>query len=197
MKTPHILYSTASLALMLSLPVGASTIFNGYAYVSPASAGVDATWYDLSGTAQSQDFEGADLGDFATTLWLGGQTGFWSEGNGVEFIQLNYSISGAAAASGTISYAFQSYSDPNDQWGTDVNGLNITDNSKDLIATHSLPEGDYSIAVWVEGKAFNQSSIYDSNGGSNFNATFTVVPEPGAAALGLLGTLMLLRRRRF
>ena len=50
----------------------------------------------------------------------------------------------------------------------------------------------------VEGKANNRSSIYDSNGGSNYNATFTVVPESSTIAL-IAGSLcfayVMLRRR--
>ena len=112
------------------------------------------------------------------------------------FITMHYSITGDATASGTISYAFQSFSSPNDRWGTDINGSNASDISVDLISTHSLANGDYNIAVWVEGKPNNIGSVFDNNGGSNYNATFTVVPEPASALLGVLGTALLLRRRR-
>jgi hypothetical protein len=35
-----------------------------------------------------------------------------------------------------------------------------------------------------------------NNGGSNFSTTFTIIPEPAASALGLIGAVLLLRRRR-
>lgn len=163
----------ACAAVAVAASASASTIFNGYAYVSSSSSpGVDATWDSMSGTGLARDLDGADFGDFESHFWLGGQTGFWAEGQGVNFIDMHYSITGDATASGTISFAFQHYSAPDDQWGTDVNGSNASDASVDLIATHSLGEGDSQTAVWTEGQANGRSSIYDSNGGNNSNATF-------------------------
>lgn len=184
--------------LVTALSLSAQSIFNGYAYVSDTTAGVDQIWYDLNGSAQAQDFAGADLGDFTTNLWLGGQTGFWSDGQGVEYITMHYNIGGDATASGTISYTFQSYSAPDDQWGTDVNGANASDLSLDLIAAHSLDAGNYTLAVWVEGKANNRGAIFDNASGSNYNATFSVVPEPGTFALlaGLLSFAYIALKRR-
>lgn len=182
---------------ILGTHASAATIFNGYAYVSTTTAGVDATWYNLNGGAQAQSLNGADLGDFQTSLWLGGQTGLWSEGNGVQYITMHYSISGDATATGTIAFDFQFYTAPNDQWGTDVNGANTTDKSVDLIAAHGLTNGNYNLAVWVEGKPNNIGSVWDNNGGANYNATFAVVPEPSTTALlGLGGLALVLRRRK-
>ncbi|MDB2310581.1 PEP-CTERM sorting domain-containing protein [Opitutales bacterium] len=190
--------SVLFVALVASASLNAQSIFSGYAYVSDTSAGVDPSWYDLNGNAQPDDFQGADLGDFTTNLWLGGQTGFWSNNEGVSYITMNYSITGDATASGSISYAFQSFSSPNDQWGTDINGDNASDASLDLINVHSLAPGDYNLAVWVEGKPNSSASVYDSNSGSNYNASFSVVPEPGTYALlaGLLGLSYVAMRRR-
>lgn len=181
------------------LAAKAQTIFNGYAYTtSGATPGVSSNWYDLSATSANPSFQGASLGSFNTNLWLGGQTGFWSAGQGVQYITLHYSITGQQSASGSASYSFQSFSAPNDQWGTDVSGAHATDSSVNLIAAHSLANGNYNIAVWVEGKPNSSGSIYDSNGGSNYNASFTVVPEPSTFALLGLGALaigMMMRRK--
>lgn len=197
MKIPQFLITTGCAAAILGTPATAATIFDGYAYVSTTTAGVDSTWYNLNGSAQAGSLDGADLGDVESNLWLGGQTGFWAEGEGVQYITMHYSITGDATASGTIAFDFQSYADPNDQWGTDVNGANLTDTSIDLISVHSLTNGDYNIAVWVEGKPNNIAAVYDSNGGGNYNATFTVVPEPSSTALlGLGGLALILRRRK-
>jgi len=194
--------NTLLLSLLVAATAYSQSIFNGYAYVSDTTAGTDATWYNLSGAGQSSSLQGADLGDFSNNLWLGGQTGFWSNGSGTNFVTLSYSITGQASASGTVSYAFQYFEGPagsnNDQWGTDVNGANTSDLSVDLIATHSLAAGDYNLVVYVEGKANNGTSAYDSNGGSNYNATFTVVPESSTYALiaGILCMFYLMLKRR-
>jgi hypothetical protein len=185
-------------ALVAAASLNAQSIFNGYAYVSDTTAGVASDWYNLNGAAQGSSLNGADLGDFTTNLWLGGQTGFWSDGQGVASITMNYAIGGDATASGTISYTFQTFSSPDDQWGTDVNGANGSDISLDLISAHSLAAGDYTLTVSVDGQAFNRSLISDDNGGSDYTANFTVVPEPGTYALlaGLLGLSYVAMRRR-
>lgn len=193
----HKIFILTSL-LALGGVLNAQSIFNGYAYVSDTTAGTDTTWYNLSGSAQSSSLDGANLGTFSNALWLGGQTGFWSNGQGVNFIEMGYSITGTASANGTIAYGFQSYSAPNDQWGTDINGAITSDISTNLISAHSLTAGSYNISIYVQGAANNSSSIYDSNGGSNYNAAFTVVPEPTSYALllGFAGLCFVMYKRR-
>lgn len=195
----HKIFILTSL-LALGGVLNAQSIFNGYAYVSDTTAGTDTTWYNLSGSAQGSSLDGANLGTFSNALWLGGQTGFWSDSQGVNFIEMGYSITGTATANGTIAYAFQSYSAPNDQWGTDVNGAITSDISTNLISAHSLTAGSYNISVYVQGAANNRSSIYDSNSGSNYNATFTVVPEASTyalfAGLGVLAFVLTKRLKK-
>jgi hypothetical protein len=68
--------------------------------------------------------------------------------------------------------------------------------------TTGLSNGDYTIDFYVQ----NDASFTGGGGGTfimnNWNsssgpsATFTVIPEPASAALGLIGTALLLRRRR-
>ncbi|MDF3127877.1 PEP-CTERM sorting domain-containing protein [Kiritimatiellaeota bacterium B1221] len=182
----------------------AQSIFNGYAYLSSGTtAGSGATWFDLNGSAQLQDFDGADLDTYFTiedNLWLGGQTGFWSNSEGVAYVTMHYSITGDATATGSKSYAFQSYSAPDDQWGTDVNGANGSDLSIDLISAHSLSAGDYTLAIWVEGKPNSSVAIFDNNSGSNHIATFTVIPETSSIFMlgltGLAAGLVLRKRKR-
>jgi hypothetical protein len=71
-------------------------------------------------------------------------------------------------------------------WGntTPINLLGLTSGN-----------GNYTLEVFF--RAFtNEGDRYSNNGGSNFKANFTVIPEPSAALLGGLGMLALLRRRR-
>jgi hypothetical protein len=193
-----------TIACALTSALSAQSIFNTYAYVSDTSAGTDPAWYNLGGAGQSSSFEGANLGSFTTSLWLGGQSGIWSNGQQVEYSRLNYSITGAATATGAVAYSFQYYEGPagsnNDQWGTDVNGANSSDASIDLITTYSLAAGSYNIAVWAEGQTKSGNLVYDSNNSNNYNATFTVAPIPEASTYalyaGMLGLITVMLRRR-
>jgi MYXO-CTERM domain-containing protein len=68
--------------------------------------------------------------------------------------------------------------------------------------TTGLSNGNYSINFYVQDNASFTGGgggtfvMNDWNSSSGPTATFTVIPEPTSAALGLLGTLLLLRRRR-
>ena len=190
-------------SLVLAGNVFGQTIFNGYAYTTSGSTpGISSTWYNLGGSAQSLTFHDADLGVFEDFLWLGGQTGIWSDGSGVASATLFYDIGGDATHSGSISYTFQSFSEPDDQWGTDVNGANATDLSVNLIGTHSLTPGNYTISVWVQGIMNDNDEVFDSRGGLNHTADFTVIPEPssiimmGLAGLAAGGLTVLKRRKQ-
>jgi hypothetical protein len=63
----------------------------------------------------------------------------------------------------------------------------------DLLAGRSA--GDYEIE-WFSVATTNEGDRFENNSGNNYKATFTVVPEPTSAALGLIGSALLLRRRR-
>jgi MYXO-CTERM domain-containing protein len=63
----------------------------------------------------------------------------------------------------------------------------------------TLGVGGYTFQAYWEGYtngANTPGNIFQNNGGSNYPAAFTVVPEPTSAALGLIGACLLLRRRR-
>jgi hypothetical protein len=62
----------------------------------------------------------------------------------------------------------------------------------------SRPNGTYNFEFYAEmnGTAPTKTE-YDNNGGSNFTATFTVIPEPASAILAVLaGTVAFTARRR-
>jgi hypothetical protein len=58
-----------------------------------------------------------------------------------------------------------------------------------------LTPGNYEIDIYLEA-ATSDGTAFSNNGGANYKATLTVVPEPSAALLGAIGALALLRRRR-
>lgn len=98
------------------------------------------------------------------------------------------------AFSSIVDNSPNSVSGNNKFWQVTNGGINLT---------NGLSNGNYTINFYVQ----NNASFTGGGGGTfimnNWNsssgpsATFTVVPEPGSAAIGLLGAALLLRRRRF
>lgn len=80
----------------------------------------------------------------------------------------------------------------------------ITSGTQNLLTNNgvgALAQGNYTFQAYFEGytNGVNTSgNIFLNNGGSNYSAAFTVVPEPttGLLALGSLGAAALIRRRR-
>lgn len=84
------------------------------------------------------------------------------------------------------------------QWGGDINGANAALVTSSNILS-GLANGNYTLEVYSEiaTNSVNASStIANNNSGANYTAAFTVIPEPSAALLGAIGSLVLLRRRR-
>jgi uncharacterized protein (TIGR03382 family) len=80
-------------------------------------------------------------------------------------------------------------------WSTGSATQNLLTNN----GAGTLAEGNYTFHAYWEGYTNGVNTagnIFQSNGGNNYTATFTVIPEPASAALGLIGTALLLRRRR-
>jgi hypothetical protein len=155
---------------------------------------------------------GSGLGTFSVgdTLQIGGQQKSWkSDGTNVT----GHGIS-CRVYSGTPSGSFTTVNLPfqwntgdsgapaglnnfgDQQWGGDIQGAN---NSL-VLSTNvlaGLTPGSYTLDVYSFITTENPTSpIFNNVGGNNYKATFTVIPEPASAALGLVGGLLLLRRRR-
>lgn len=195
-----------SLAAVVSLQAGGG-LFDTFAIVRTASD----TFYDAGAISGNDDFQGFDLGSFdASTdnLQLGGQTKtFKNNGTDVTGATINYRIWQGTEGGGftSLAYAFQINDvggTPGDQqWGTDVAGSNPTAfYTSNLIS--GLSAGNYTLEVFTEitTNSFDAPATYTvNNGGLNYEATFTIVPEPSAFALiaGLLGlSFVALKRRR-
>jgi uncharacterized protein (TIGR03382 family) len=85
------------------------------------------------------------------------------------------------------------------QWGGDSQGANSDPIEISSNVLLGLAPGSYTLDVYsfITTNGVNaDSTIFNNVGGNNYKATFTVIPEPASAALGLLGALALLRRRR-
>lgn len=85
--------------------------------------------------------------------------------------------------------------------GSQSGNNHFWNNSPDTVNLLSgLSNGSYTVTVSVS-YTFNQwtgsqTLVNPSNGNGLSVASFTVVPEPSSALLGLFGSLLLLRRRR-
>ncbi|MGB0415715.1 MAG: PEP-CTERM sorting domain-containing protein [Coraliomargarita sp.] len=198
--------SSLALAASSTIAFASAGLFDSFAIVNTTGD----QFYDAGATTGLPDFQGTDLGDFEAgtdTLQLGGQTKtFKNSSSDVTGASLFYRIwSGSESGSfSELSYAFQINDvggTPGDQqWGTDASGINASAfYTADLIS--GLSAGDYTLEVYTRittNGVDAPAEMFANNGGANYEATFTVVPEPGSFALlaGLSGLAFLALRRR-
>ena len=194
------LITAASFALIAQAH-GATGIFGSHVEIFTTTA----TVYRGESFGSTPDFQGASLGTFTTsdTLIFGQAqiNTFKNGGSDVTGGQLQYRVYEAGSSPGSFStqtFSFQANASFTDIAGNSVTGggdqaWGNTDDI-DLLALTS-GNGDYEVEIFFQ--AFtNEGDRFSNNGGNNFKATFTVVPEPSIALLGSLGLLGLLRRRR-
>jgi len=154
------------------------------------------TYYDLQASTGNPDFQGANLGSFnpgiGNTLTLvGGELKSFKNGGsdvtGGRFDYRIYLVGNTPGAFTEFNLNYNSELGGGDQkW--DNTGANVN-----VLA--GLPNGNYALEVFSYSTT-NEGNKFSNNGGANYVANFTVVPEPAAAVLGLLGTTLLLRRRK-
>ncbi len=190
---------------------GATGMFGSYVNVTTNGT---ASWYDLTppgGTRNSDptDFDGLGLGTFdpgaGDTLTLSGAEGLTFKNNGGDVTGMTFSYSikpaGASHSFTDVTVGWTSDATFNDAAGTQYTNSGDqkwSDSSSwapvDMLS--GLSNGDYEIQVYIKAST-NEGDRYHNNGGANYTATFTVVPEPSSAALlGLGGLALILRRRK-
>lgn len=173
-----------------------ATTTSPFGYGTSTFYEIDSDNTNLFGAAE---FQGASLGTFdvGDSLYLTGeQKSYKNDSTDVTSHTLFWSVTGTGGSgSGSLGYGFEADLGNGDQrWGADNYG-GLTGN-----VLSGLAAGTYTLSVWsrITTNGVNASSeIYNNRGGLNYNATFTVIPEPSAALLGGIGALALLRRRRF
>lgn len=190
----------ASAMLVPGISFGAAGTFDELIWTTtstPFSFG-SATFFEIDDNTSNlfgaAEFQGANLGTFnlGEMLFLAGeQKSFKNNSTDVTGHTLHWQI---GSNSGTLAYGFEADLGNGDQrWGT-ANAGGITGN---VLA--GLTAGNYTLSVWssITTNGVNaDTTIFNNRGGLNYNASLTIIPEPASAALGLVGSLLLLRRRR-
>lgn len=198
MKYPIQTFLAAAALIAASAAHADSGTFGSYVSVS-------GSYYQGTGFgAASPALNGANLGSFAagSSLLLDGAELFTYKNNGsdVTGAELDYSIDGGAFVSLSLPFGADNGSNPG---GTQATGGGdqlwggSLASPANLLA--GLGAGSHSVTVYF--KAYtSDGDKYDSNGGNNYTANFSVtaVPEPSSYALLLagLGSVALITRRR-
>lgn len=192
MKTRALIALTVLSAINLSH--AASGIFESYGIIKINAS--TAQYYDMQAATVNPDFQGASFGTFDTTVGntltlVGGEIKtFKNGGSDVTGAFFDYRVFKV----GDTPSSFTEFSLPfNSDLGGGDQKWDKTNQNVDILT--GLSNGNYTLEVFARATS-TDGPHFSNNGGSNYTASFTVVPEPTSAALGLLGAGLLLRRRR-
>lgn len=185
---------------------GAAGIFDSFIFTTTSGTG-PFTYYDIGAVTVNPEFQGSNLGTFtvgSSTLQIGGQQkSFKNSGTDVTSHSISWRVwSGTPAGSFTavsMPFQFNIGGGGDQQWGGDTLGSNPDPVEISSNVLSGLPNGSYTLEVYTQINTNGISaptSIFNNNSNNNFQATFNVIPEPTGAALGLIGAVLLLRRRR-
>ena len=172
----------------VTAPAALTGIFESYAILNKNGTG--NTFYDAGASTGNADFQGANLGTFNSSvnslILNGGEVKTYKNGGGDVFgAYLAYRIwSGSPAGSFTETQLFYNGELGGGDQDWKATGANIK-------LLQGLNNGNYTLEVYFRSPG-NQGDVYDSRGGSNYQATFSVVPEPITMALPIFGGLALL-----
>lgn len=175
-----------SLAVLGATPALAATgWFSDYLLVTTNLTGEGDYYWIGSDPGFGTQFQNHDFGDVVNLRITGADMRYWSttgRDGGSYFWRID---SGTA----TEDIWSQTYLGGNDFQGTD---------STDYTVTTGLAIGNtYTLNVWAKSWG-GEGDSWLNNGGSNYQATFNLVPEPSTALLALAGLagVRLVRRRR-
>ena len=180
----------AAFAVLFGVPDshGASNYGIFETYVILKLNGGANVFYDAGASTANPDFQGTSLGSFNPSLnsliLNGGEVKTFKNGPGnVTGAFLDYRIWLTGNESG--SFIERSVPFNNDLGGGDQRWQLSADNINVL---SGLGSGNYTLEVYFRASG-NQGDVFDNRDGPNYEATFTVVPEPTNVALAIFGGL--------
>jgi hypothetical protein len=204
-----------ALAAVFLAPLASSQAVTGVfgSYIGINADGAGNSWYGTQewGTNNIQDFQGANLGTFdytTDTLQISAfQLQTFKSGSGdVTGAQLQYRVyeigdtpgSFNVVGGGFLANATFSSAAGNSASGTGDQNWGLNPGSYANLLSGISTNGNYAVEVFYRATT-NEGDRFSNNGGANYIANFTVVPEPTTGALFGIGALtlgVLFRRRR-
>lgn len=165
-----------------------------------SSATLDQTsWANGSEAAPVLNLGSFDPNTQTLTLTGGSLLTFKNGGSDVTGAFLDYRVfTPAGSPSGSFTEIGLPFNEDNVSGNT--GDQRWADESQTVNLLSGLTPGTYELGVFLR-ETSTDGGAFSSNGGGNYGATFTVVPEPGTiisflSGSSLLGGLMFIRRRR-
>jgi hypothetical protein len=200
-------------AMMIALASGAyanSGIWGSFVQIT-ANGGA-AQWYDAQYASALPDFQGANLGTFNpgagnTLVISGGEVDIFKDGtDNVTGANLNWRVwSGSPSGTFTVDGLGFTANEPFNNAAGDAAAVGGSlDQKWAQISTtpnvlQGLTPGTYTLEVYMDAPftfTGGSGTHFSNNGGSNYRATFVVVPEPSSLAFAGIGLLGIIASRR-
>jgi hypothetical protein len=167
-----------SFALSNATQAAVSWVGNAYAELQPSGGENQYYWVNVNNNVDPQ-FSG-NLGglqiNYDQSLSLGGQAQTWVPTEGTT-VTMHYAVDSYANES-SFALNYLKTENNNDWWDAQA-AVNINNN---------LSIGTHTLYIWYSAIG-GGDTVWDNNGGNNFSATFSVVPEPANLAMGIFGGL--------